>query len=58
MSTAMIAVPVADTAQMRRLIEFATETAALADQRQDLQLRAIVDDLHTDLHRLRGKKDE
>lgn len=54
----MIAVPVADTAQMRRLIEFATETAALADQRQDLQLRAIVDDLHTDLHRLRGKKDE
>jgi hypothetical protein len=48
----MVAVPIAEEAQMCRLIEFASDTAQLADQRQDLQLRAIVDDLHTDLHRL------
>ena len=53
-ATPTTAVPITDTAQMRRLLEFASDTAQLADQRLDLDLRALVDELHTDLHRLRG----
>jgi hypothetical protein len=49
----MIAVPIAGTAQMRRLIEFASDAAQLADQRKDLELRILVDDLHADLLKLR-----
>jgi hypothetical protein len=32
-----------------RLTEFATDAAHLADQRLDLDLRRLVDDLHRDL---------
>ena len=37
------------TAKVRRLTEFATDAAHLADQRLDLELRRLVDDLHRDL---------
>ena len=48
----MVAVPIAETAQMRRLIEFASDTAQLADQRLDLELRELVDDVYRDLQDL------
>jgi hypothetical protein len=35
-----------DAARIRRLTEFATDTAQMADQRRDLDLRALVDDLY------------
>ncbi len=38
-----------DTARIRRLTEFATDAAHLADERLDLDLRALVDDLFRDL---------
>jgi hypothetical protein len=37
---AMTAVP-ADTAQMRRLVEFASDVTELADRRRDLELREL-----------------
>jgi hypothetical protein len=43
---------VAEMARMRRLIEFATDAAQLADQRLDLDLRRLVDDLYRDLNDL------
>jgi hypothetical protein len=51
---AMIAVPISDTAQMRRLVEFAGDAAELADRRCDVELRHLITDLHADLMRLRG----
>jgi hypothetical protein len=33
----------------KRLIEFASHVGRLADQRLDLELRALIDDLHRDL---------
>jgi hypothetical protein len=48
----------ADTVQMTRLIEFASDTAQLADQRRDLELRELVNELHLDLLMLRGDEDE
>jgi hypothetical protein len=47
--TTMVAVPITDTAQMRRLVVFASDAVELADRRRDLDLRALVDDLHRDL---------
>jgi hypothetical protein len=41
-----------DAARIRRLTEFASDTAQLADQRRDLDLRALIDDLYADLIRL------
>ena len=38
-----------DTARIRRLIEFASDTAHLADERIDLDLRRLIDDLYRDL---------
>ena len=38
-----------ETATMHRLIEFASDTAQLADQRRDLELRDLIDSLHRDL---------
>ena len=49
MTPTMIAVPIADTVQMRRMTEFASDVTRLADERPDLDLRALVDDLHADL---------
>ena len=57
MPATMIAVPIADTAQMKRLTEFAADVAQLADERHDLDLRSLVDDLHFDLLRLREDDD-
>ncbi len=54
--TATAAVPIGDTARLRRLTEFATDTAHLADQRPDLDLRRLVDDLHRDLIELEEER--
>ena len=40
---AMVAVPIADTAQMKRLTEFAADVLELADERPDLELRDLID---------------
>lgn len=47
---------IADTARIRRLTEFATDVAHLADQRLDLDLRQLVDDLHRDLSDLQEER--
>ena len=39
MTATTIPVPIADTAQMKRLIGFASDAAELADRRLDLELR-------------------
>ena len=39
-------------ARIDRLIRFASDTAELADQRLDLDLRVLVDDLYADLIQL------
>ncbi len=44
------------TAKVRRLTEFASDTAHLADQRADLDLRQLVDDLHRDLIELQEER--
>lgn len=54
----MVAVPIGDVAQMRRLIEFASDSAQLADQRPDLELHELIDSLHSDLLVLRADDDE
>lgn len=45
----MIAVPIADTVQMKRLTGFAADVLELADERADLELRDLIDGLHADL---------
>jgi hypothetical protein len=40
------------------LTEFASDVAGLADERRDLELRELVDELHFDLMRLEGDDDE
>jgi hypothetical protein len=42
MGVIMLADP---TQQMRRLVEFASDVTRLADERQDFELRAIIDNL-------------
>ena len=54
--TTMIAVPIEDTARIRRLTEFATDAAHLADQRADLDLRRLIDDLYRDLSHLEEER--
>lgn len=56
--TATVAVPITDTAQMRRLTEFATDVAQLADKRVDVELRELIDGLHADLLDLKGDADD
>jgi hypothetical protein len=46
MTATMVA---ADTAQIKRLTEFAAEVHELANERPDLELRALIDDLVRDL---------
>jgi hypothetical protein len=53
----MVAVPIADTAQMKRLIKFASDAAELADRRRDVELRDLIGNLHADLLVLRGNDD-
>jgi hypothetical protein len=49
MTATMVAVPLANTAQLKRLVEFAAEVNELANERRDLDLRNLIDDLHADL---------
>ncbi len=56
--TATITVSVAESVQRRRLVEFASDTAQLADQRLDLELRELIDGLHADLLRTMGEHDD
>ena len=56
MTPTMISVPIADTVQMRRMTEFASDVTRLADERPDLDLRALVDDLHADLLEAEGER--
>jgi hypothetical protein len=56
--TAMVAVPIAETAQMRRLVEFASEVTRLAAERRDLDLRELIDELHADLIRFTDEEDQ
>jgi hypothetical protein len=53
----MTAVPIADTAQMKRLADFASDVMQLAAKRPDLELREPIDELHADLLLLRGDED-
>ena len=48
-SMTMIAAPITDTVQMKRLIDFAADVHELANERPDLELRDLIDDLHRDL---------
>jgi hypothetical protein len=57
MSATMVAVPIADTMEAKRLTEFASDVARLADERQDFELRVLVDDLHADLIRFNDEED-
>ena len=43
-------------ARIGRLTEFATDAAHLADQRADLDLRRLIDDLHRDLNDLEEER--
>jgi hypothetical protein len=43
--------------QVERLIEFASDVTRLADERLDLDLRVLVDDLHADLIRFENEED-
>lgn len=47
---------IGDTPRIRRLTEFATDAAHLADERVDLDLRRLVDDLHRDLIELEKER--
>jgi hypothetical protein len=48
----------AEEATRRRLIEFASDAAQLADQRPDLELRLLIEGLHADLLQLREDADD
>jgi len=48
--------PEADTAH-KRLIVFASDLSQLANDRLDLELRGLVDDLHADLLRSANEED-
>jgi hypothetical protein len=52
----MSATMVADL-ELRRLVEFASDAAELADRRRDAELRELIADLHADLLALRGDDD-
>jgi hypothetical protein len=43
---------------MRRLVEFAGDVAQLADQRYDVELRHLVDGLHSELLSLNGDEED
>ncbi len=53
--TATVTSPI--SAQMKRMTEFASDVAELADRRLDLELRELVSDLHADLLRLEDDDD-
>ena len=43
MTATMVAAPLTDTAQMKRMTEFASDVLELADERRDLELRELID---------------
>jgi len=47
---------IAVTVQMKRMTTFAADVLELADQRLDLDLRQLVDDLHRDLIQLQEER--
>jgi hypothetical protein len=51
----IIAVTITDAVEVMRLAEFAADVLELADERDDLELRALIDRLHADLLELRGE---
>ena len=53
----MVPVPITETVKVKRMTEFATDIAHLADQRPDLDLRALVDELHADLIHLTSEEE-
>jgi hypothetical protein len=53
----MTAVPIADTAQMKRLTDFASDVLQLAAKRPDLELRELIDDLVADLMTITDEED-
>ena len=57
MTTTMITDPIADTAQTKRLVEFAADVSELANERPDLELRELIDDLHHDLMTVNNEED-
>lgn len=53
---ATVTVSIAESAQMRRLVEFAGDVAQLAGKRHnDAELLELVDDLHADLLELKDE---
>ena len=52
----MTTATIADTVQMKRMTTFAADVLELADQRLDLDLRQLVDDLHGDLIQLQEER--
>lgn len=46
----------ATAAKVERLIRFASDALDLADRRPDLDLRALIDDLHADLTQLQEER--
>ena len=53
----MTTASITDTVQIKRMTEFASDVTRLADQRPDLDLRRLVDDLHADLLKLKEDDD-
>ena len=56
MKTLIATETIGDTARIRRLTEFATDAAHLADERIDLDLRRLIDDLYRDLSDLEEER--
>ncbi len=56
MTTATPTTDAADAARIARLTRFASDTLDLADRRADLDLGALIDDLHADLIRLQEER--
>ena len=53
----MIPVPITETVKIKRMTEFAAGIAHLADQRPDLDLRVLIDDLYRDLIHLTSEEE-
>jgi hypothetical protein len=58
MTSTMVTVPSADDTaqQMNRMVKFAAAVTELADERRDIELRNLIDELHADL--MRGADDD
>ena len=54
----MIVVTITDAFEAMRLAEFAADVLELADERDDPELRELIDRLHVDLLELRGDDED